>query len=65
IFSSSLIVSQVVTVIMRILRHVVLNGLTSLSEKRHPMMAYSYMDVALWILCSPCSYLSLLQSTAI
>ncbi|CAN6823462.1 unnamed protein product, partial [Brassica oleracea] len=65
IFSSSLIVSQVVTVIMRILRHVVLNGLTSLSEKRHPMMAYSYMDVALWILCSPCSYPSLLLSTAI
>ncbi|CAN7000662.1 unnamed protein product, partial [Brassica rapa subsp. trilocularis] len=44
--SSSLIVSQVFTVIKRLLRHVVLNGLTSLSEKRHPMMAYSHMDVA-------------------
>ncbi|CAG7877208.1 unnamed protein product, partial [Brassica rapa] len=43
--SSSLIVSQVFTVIKRLLRHVVLNGLTSLSEKRHPMMAYSHMDV--------------------
>ncbi|KAH0894552.1 hypothetical protein HID58_056981, partial [Brassica napus] len=40
----------------------VLNGLTSLSEKRHPVMAYSYMDVALWIFCSPCNYFSLLRS---
>ncbi|CAN7106621.1 unnamed protein product, partial [Brassica rapa subsp. narinosa] len=63
--SSSLIVSQVFTVIKRLLRHVVLNGLTSLSEKRHPMMAYSHMDVALWILCSPCSYPLLFQSTTI
>ncbi|KAF2613107.1 hypothetical protein F2Q70_00007047 [Brassica cretica] len=34
---------------------VVFSGLTLLSEKRHPMMAFSHMDVALWIVCYHCS----------
>ncbi|KAL0787284.1 hypothetical protein Bca101_003530 [Brassica carinata] len=57
----SLIVSQVARATNRIWRWVVLSGLTLLSEKRHPMMSFSHMDVALWIVCYHCSSLLPLQ----
>lgn len=47
-----LVVSLVATVISRILQQVVLSGLTSLSVKKHPSMACSHRDVALWFLLS-------------
>ncbi|KAL0705190.1 hypothetical protein Bca4012_071615 [Brassica carinata] len=57
----SRIVSQVASATNRIWQLVVLSGLTLLSEKRHPMMVFSHMDVALWIVCYHCSSLPPLQ----